>query len=110
MSLLHLFLLSLPRLGSNPDLLLLVAAPLLLLVEGRHVLLKGARLDGLQLADAGEQPGIVVPKQTRIKATHLCLSTVADTGCLSRIPNPTFFRPGSEFFPSRIHIKEFKYL
>jgi hypothetical protein len=25
------------------------------------------------------------------------------------IPDPTFFHPGSEFFPSRIHIKEFKY-
>jgi hypothetical protein len=25
------------------------------------------------------------------------------------IPDPYFFHPGSEFFPSRIHIKEFKY-
>jgi hypothetical protein len=29
-------------------------------------------------------------------------------GCLSRIPQPYFFHPGSEFFPSRIRIKEFK--
>ncbi len=65
MSLLHLVLLSLPRLRGSPDLLLLVAAPLLLLVEGRHVLLEGARLDGLQLADAGEQTGIVVPKHAQ---------------------------------------------
>jgi hypothetical protein len=25
------------------------------------------------------------------------------------IPDPTFFHPGSEFFPSQIRIKEFKY-
>jgi len=30
--------------------------------------------------------------------------SVADPGCLSRIPDPTFFHPGS-----RILIKEFKY-
>jgi hypothetical protein len=35
--------------------------------------------------------------------------SVADPGCLSRIPDPTFFHPGSELFPSRIRIKEFKY-
>jgi hypothetical protein len=35
--------------------------------------------------------------------------SVADPGCLSRIPDPTFFHPGSEFFPSRIRVKEFKY-
>ena len=29
-------------------------------------------------------------------------SSVEDPGCLSRIPDPTFFHPGSEFFPSRI--------
>jgi hypothetical protein len=34
---------------------------------------------------------------------------VADPGCLSRIPDPTFFHPGSELSPSRILIKEFKY-
>jgi hypothetical protein len=27
-----------------------------------------------------------------------------------RIPDPTYFHPGSEFFPSRIRIKEFKFL
>jgi hypothetical protein len=27
----------------------------------------------------------------------------------SRIQDPNFFYPGSEFFPSRIRIKEFKY-
>jgi hypothetical protein len=32
------------------------------------------------------------------------LTSVADPGCLSRIPDPTFFHPGS-----RILIKEFKY-
>ncbi len=48
-------------------------------------------------------------------------SSVADPGCLSRIPDLTFFHPesririvsipdpGSELFPSRIRIKEFKY-
>ncbi len=36
-------------------------------------------------------------------------SSVADPGCLSRIPDPTFFHPGSELSPSRILIKEFKY-
>jgi hypothetical protein len=35
--------------------------------------------------------------------------SVADPGCLSRIPDPNFFHPGSEFFPSRTLIKEFKY-
>ncbi len=34
--------------------------------------------------------------------------SVADPGCFS-IPDLTFFLPGSEFFPSPIHIKEFKY-
>jgi hypothetical protein len=37
------------------------------------------------------------------------LISVADPGCLSRIPDPTFFHPGSELSPSRIRIKEFKY-
>ncbi len=32
------------------------------------------------------------------------MDSVADPGCLSRIPDPTFFQPGS-----RIRIKEFKY-
>jgi hypothetical protein len=32
------------------------------------------------------------------------LFSVADTGCLSQIPDPNFFHPGS-----RIRIKEFKY-
>jgi hypothetical protein len=31
-------------------------------------------------------------------------SSVAD------LPNPNFFHPGSKFFPSRIRIKEFKYV
>jgi hypothetical protein len=44
------------------------------------------------------------------------ISSVADPGCLSRIPDPTFFHPGSRIptvsIPdpgSRILIKEFKY-
>jgi hypothetical protein len=28
--------------------------------------------------------------------------SVADPGCLSQIPDPTFFYPGSEFFSSRV--------
>jgi hypothetical protein len=36
---------------------------------------------------------------------HSTSLSVADLG-LSRIPDPTFFHPGSEFFPSRIRIKE----
>jgi hypothetical protein len=57
----------------------------------------------------------------RGKAAHLCrfsadegqadqgkscvpVGSVADQGCLSRIPDPNFFHPGS-----RICIKEFKY-
>jgi hypothetical protein len=39
----------------------------------------------------------------------IVLNSVADPGWLSWIPDPTFFHPGSEFFPSRIRIKEFKY-
>jgi hypothetical protein len=37
--------------------------------------------------------------------------SVADPGCLSRIPVSNFFHPGSEFFHpgSWIRIKEFKY-
>ncbi len=31
-----------------------------------------------------------------------CQCSVADPGCLSRIPDPTFFHPGSELSPSRI--------
>ncbi len=50
------------------------------------------------------------------------MNNVADPGCLSRIPDPTFFYPGSDFFlsripdpnclhpGSRISIKEFKNL
>jgi hypothetical protein len=38
--------------------------------------------------------------------THIRLApfsgSVADPGCLSRIPDPTFFHPGSELSPSRI--------
>jgi hypothetical protein len=41
-------------------------------------------------------------------------SSFADPGCLSRIrifwiTDPNFFHPGSDFFPSRIGIKELKY-
>ncbi len=36
-------------------------------------------------------------------------NSVADPGCLSRSPDPNSFHPGSEFFQSRIRIKEFKY-
>ncbi len=31
-------------------------------------------------------------------------NSVADPGCLSRIPDPTFFHPGSELSPSRIPV------
>jgi hypothetical protein len=43
--------------------------------------------------------------------TNIKTNSVADPGCLSRIPEPTFSipDPGSEFFPSRILIKEVKY-
>ncbi len=37
---------------------------------------------------------------------------LVDTQCCGSgmfIPDPTFFHPGSELFPSRIRIKEFKY-
>ncbi len=37
------------------------------------------------------------------------VDSVADTGCLSRIPDPTFSHPGSELSLSRIRVKEFKY-
>jgi hypothetical protein len=45
------------------------------------------------------------------------MTSVADPGCLSRIPDPTFFHPGSQIRTvsirdhpgSRILIKEFKY-
>jgi hypothetical protein len=38
-------------------------------------------------------------------------SSVADPGCFSRIPNPTFLHPGSDLSHpgSLIRIKEFKY-
>jgi hypothetical protein len=41
----------------------------------------------------------------------LLMSSVADPGYLSWIPDPNFFipDPGSEFFPFRIRMKEFKY-
>ncbi len=35
--------------------------------------------------------------------------SVADLGCLSRIPGPNYSIPDPNFFPSRIRIKEFKY-
>jgi hypothetical protein len=34
------------------------------------------------------------------------VSSVADTGCFSRIPDQNVSHPGSEFIPSRIRIKE----
>ncbi len=33
---------------------------------------------------------------------NFLFTSAADPGCLSRISNPNFFRPGSEFFPARI--------
>jgi hypothetical protein len=43
--------------------------------------------------------------------TSIDMDSVADPGCLSRVPDPNFFIPdsGLEFFPSRICIKEFKF-
>ncbi len=55
------------------------------------------------------------PHQQALKS-FLRYTSVADPGCLSRIPDPTFFHPGSRIrtvsIPdpgSRILIKEFKY-
>jgi hypothetical protein len=45
------------------------------------------------------------------KKNCILCSSVADPGCLSRIPDPIFFHPGSRIqtlFPSQIRIKEFK--
>jgi hypothetical protein len=53
-------------------------------------------------------PAMSVYVQKTEKSKHEI--SVADPGCLSRIPDLSFFYPGSEFFPSRIRIKEFKYL
>jgi hypothetical protein len=39
-----------------------------------------------------------------VRKIYCTVSSVAGPGCLSRIPDPTFFHPGS-----RIRIKEFKY-
>ncbi len=36
-------------------------------------------------------------------------ASVVDPGNLSRIQDPIFFHPGSDSFPSRIRIKEFKF-
>ena len=36
--------------------------------------------------------------------THLYSKLLADPACLSRIPDPTFFHPESDFFPSWIRI------
>jgi hypothetical protein len=45
-----------------------------------------------------------------VRGTDPDPSSVADPGCLSRNPDPTFsIHPGSLFFPSRIRTKEFKY-
>jgi hypothetical protein len=43
-----------------------------------------------------------VVKGWQFRYTVSVLDSVADPGCLSRIPNPTFFHPGSELSPSRI--------
>ncbi len=50
---------------------------------------------------------------TRLRGKHVRTvrkftryTSVADTGCLSRIPDPNFFHPGYEIFQSRIRIKE----
>jgi hypothetical protein len=50
----------------------------------------------------------LVPSNCCMGKFYTILASVADPGCLSRIPDPTFFHPGSELSPSRI-IKEFKY-
>ncbi len=50
------------------------------------------------------QPWATVETTFLYRYTQCCVS-----GILSRIPDPTFFHPGSEFLPSRIRIKEFKY-
>jgi hypothetical protein len=46
---------------------------------------------------------------TSMFTPHTRPCSVADPGCLSRIPDPTFFHHRSELSPSRIRIKEFKY-
>ncbi len=64
MPLLHL--LQLPVLGllRQPQLFLLLELLSELLVLDGHVLLEGSWLDGLELANAGEQARGVVPEQT----------------------------------------------
>jgi hypothetical protein len=67
---------------------------------------------------------LAFPKRTRVQDTRMNADPVhnsglnkslllihaqlcvADSGCLSRNPDPTFFHPGSELFLSRI-LKEF---
>jgi hypothetical protein len=49
------------------------------------------------------------PPTDHQQVCFILTNRVADPGCLSQIPDPTFFQPGSELFPSRIRIKEFKY-
>ncbi len=41
-------------------------------------------------------------RQTSGRQVHITVNRVANPGCLSQIPGPNFFDPGSEFFRSRI--------
>ncbi len=49
------------------------------------------------------------PPTDHQQVCFILTNSVADPECLSHIPDPTFFQSGSELFPSRIRIKEFKY-
>ncbi len=54
----------------------------------------------------------IAKQRMYLLSPHLLWSlfcSVADLGCLSRIPIFSISDPGSEFFPSRIRIKERKY-
>jgi hypothetical protein len=59
---------------------------------------------GGMLAGHDQSGGEVIEKNGRKVSLTVADCSVADPGCLSRIPDLTFFHPGS-----RIRIKEFKY-
>ncbi len=61
--------------------------------EARHLLLEFCRLAG---------PIVFHLKKLVCRRSVMVTSSVADPGCLTRIPDLFFFSPGSEFFPFRI--------
>jgi hypothetical protein len=60
---------------------------------------KGAGGPGSLLTIGVELLSHLTIRQT---GTGIPSTSVADLGCLSRIPDPNFFHPGSEYFSSRI--------